>query len=228
MLIQISGNSATVTPYGSLGNVYHTFSVGRGQRGTVRHRAGMRLIIRTLIGAVIGALIALVFACSAARADWASNTYNKADADETDLDALAISEQDDASLIVTCAGKSKIMAIVFHEPRANWQRGDATEVLITSDADDYRQLPLNGNVIGRTVVAVQGKNAAVADADASTTYADETAAIVLMGQAQKSLSITVSGYTRSFSASNFHDAVEPVLRQCGLAWFANDVKEVTD
>jgi hypothetical protein len=228
MLIQISGNSATVTPYGSLGNVYHTVSVGRGQRGTVRHRAGLRVIMRTLIGAVIGALIALVFACSAAMADWASNTYNTADADETDLDALAISEQDDASLIVACAGKSKLLAIVFHEPRANWQRGDATEVLITSDADDYRQLPLNGKVIGRTVVAVQGKNAAVADADASTTYADETAAIVLMGQAQKSLSITVSGYTRSFSASNFHDAVEPVLRQCGLAWFANDVKEVTD
>jgi hypothetical protein len=166
----------------------------------------MRLIMRTLIGAVIGALIALVFACSAARADWASNTYNKADADETDLDALAISEQDDASLIVTCAGKSKILAIVFHEPRANWQRGEAMEVLITSDADDYRQLPLNGNVMGRTVVAVLGKNAAVADAEALTTYA-ETAAIRLMGQAQESLSITVGGYRRSFSASNFHDAV---------------------
>ena len=181
MLVQISGNSATVTPYGSLGNVYHTVSVDRGQRGTVRHRAGLRVIMRTLIGAVIGALIALVFACSAAMADWASNTYNTADADETDLDALAISEQDDASLIVACAGKSKLLAIVFHEPRANWQRGDATEVLITSDADDYRQLPLNGNVIGRTVVAVQGKNAAVADAEALTTYADQTAAIVLMG-----------------------------------------------
>jgi hypothetical protein len=59
-------------------------------------------------------------------------------------------------------------------------------------------------------------------------YADETAAIVFMGQAQKSISITVGGYTRSFSTSNFHDAVEPVLRQCGLAWFGNDVKDVTD
>jgi hypothetical protein len=181
--------------------------------------------MRTLIGAVIGALIAVVFACSAARADWASNTYNTADADETDLDALAISEQDDASLIVTCARKSRLLAIVFHEPRANWQRGEATEVLITSDAGG---LPLNGNVIGRTVIAVRGKNAAVADADALTTYADETAAIGLMGQAQESLSITVGGYSRSFSASNFHDAVEPVLRQCGLAWFGNEVKEVTD
>jgi hypothetical protein len=188
----------------------------------------MRLIMRTLIGAVIGALIALVFACSAARADWASNMYNTADADETDLDALAISEQDGASLIVACAGKSKILAIVFHEPRANWQRGEAMEVLITSDADDYRQLPLNGNVMGRTVVAVQGKNAAVADAEALTTYADQTAAIILMGQAQKSLSISVGGYLRFFSASNFHDAVEPVLRHCGLAWSGNDVKEVTD
>jgi hypothetical protein len=49
-----------------------------------------------------------------------------------------------------------------------------------------------------------------------------------MGQAQKSLTMTAGGYTRSFSASNFHDAVEPVLRQCGLAWFGNDVKAVTD
>src|SRR5215469_1713966 len=231
MLIQISGNSATVTPYGSLGNIHHTAgSVGRGQRGSVRHRAGIRLIMRTLIGAVIGTLIALVFACSLARADWASNTVqdSTADADESDIGALAISEQDDASFIVTCVGKSKRLAIVFHEPHANWQRGEATEILITSDQDDYRQLPLNGSVIGRTVVAVQGKNAAVADADASTTYADETAAIVLMGQAQKSLSISVGGYTRSFSASNFHDAVEPVLRHCGLAWSGNDVKAVTD
>jgi hypothetical protein len=226
MLIQIGENSATVTPYGSLGHVYYTAgSVGRGQRGTTRSRAGVRLIMLTLM---IGTLMALVFACSAARADWASNTFqdNTTDGDESDVDALAISEQDDASLIVTCGGK--LLAIVFHEPRANWQRGEATEVLITSDAGDYRQLPLNGNVIGRTVVAVRGKNPSVADADASTTYADETAAIVLMGQAQKSLSISVGGYARSFSASNFRDAVEPVLRQCGLAWFGNDVKEVTD
>jgi hypothetical protein len=140
--------------------------------------------MRTLIGAVIGTLIALVFACSLARAGWVSNTVHDstADADESDIGALAISEQDDASFIVTCVGKSKRLAIVFHEPHANWQRGEATEILITSDQDDYRQLPLNGSVIGRTVVAVQGKNAAVADADASTTYADETAAIVLMGK----------------------------------------------
>jgi hypothetical protein len=231
MLIKIIENSLTVMPYGSLGNVHHTVaSVGRGQRDTARHRTGVRLIMRTLTGVVIGTLLALVFACSAARADWASNAVqdNTADADESDLDALAINEQDDASLIVTCAGKSKLLAIVFYEPRANWQRGEAMEVLITSDAGDYRQLLLNGNVIGRTVVAMRSKNAAVADADALTTYADGTAAIVLMGQAQKSLSITVGGYTRSFSASNFHDAVEPVLRQCGLAWFGNDVKEVTD
>ena len=144
--------------------------------------------------------MALVFACSAARADWASHTVddNTTDADESDVVALAISEQDDASLFVTCAGKSKLLAIVVHEPRANWQRGEATEVLITSDAGDYKQLPLNGNVVGRTVVAVQGKNAAFADADASTTYA-ETAAIVLMGQAQESLSITVGGYALFFS-----------------------------
>jgi len=231
MLIQISENSATVTPYGSLGNVHQSIgSVGRGQRDIARDRAGVRVIMRTLTAAVIGTLMALVFACSAARADWASHTVdeNTTDADESDVVALAISEQDDASLFVTCAGKSKLLAIVFHEPRANWQWGEATEVLITSDAGDYKQLPLNGNVVGQTVVAVQGKNAAVADADASTTYADETAAIVLMGQAQKSLSITVGGYTRSFSASNFHDAVDPVLRQCGLAWFGSDVKEVTD
>ena len=179
---------------------------------------------------VIGTLMALVFAYSASRADWASNTFqdNTADADESDVDALAISEQDDASLFVTCASKGKLLAIVFHEPHANWQRGEATEVLITSDAGDYAQLPLNGTVIGRTVVAVRGKNAAIADADASTAYADETAAIVLMGQAQKSLSISVGGYTRSFSASNFHEAIEPVLRQCGLAWSGNDVKEVRD
>ena len=102
MLIQISENSATVTPYGSLGDVYHTVSSdGRGQRGTVRHRAGVPLIIRTLIGALIGTLIALTFACSAARADWSSHTVQDytAEGDESDVDALAVGEQDDASLI---------------------------------------------------------------------------------------------------------------------------------
>jgi hypothetical protein len=229
MLIQIGENSATVTPYGSLGDGYYSVgSVSHGQRDTSRYSAEVRLVMRALTAAVIGALMALVFACSAARADWASHTAdeNTADADESDVGALAFSEQDDASLIVACVGKSP--AIVFHEPRANWPRGEAIEVLITSDAGDYRQLPLNGNVTGRTVVAVPGKNVAVADADALTAYSDETAAIVLMGQAQKLISISVGGYTRSFPATNFHDAAEPVLRQCGLAWFGNDVKQVTD
>jgi hypothetical protein len=196
----------------------------------VRHRAGVPLIIRTLIGALIGTLIALTFACSAARADWSSHTVQDytAEGDESDVDALAVGEQDDASLIVTCGGKNKLLTIVFYEPLANWQRGEATEVLITADAGDYKQLPFNGSVIGRTVVAVRGKNTVTADADALTTYADQTAAIALMGQAQESLSISIGGYTRSFSASNFHDAVEPVLRQCGFAWFGNDVKAVTD
>jgi hypothetical protein len=93
--LRIGENLATVTPYGSQGAAYHTVgSVGRGQRGSVHQRAGMRLIMRTLIGAVIGALIALVFGCSAARAEWASNTVhdNMADADESDVDALAICE----------------------------------------------------------------------------------------------------------------------------------------
>jgi hypothetical protein len=231
MLIQISENSAAVTPYGSLGNVHQTVgSVGRGQRDTARHRARVRLIMRTLTEALIGTLIALIFACSAARADWSSHTVQDytGDADESDVDALAISEQDDASLIVTCAGKSKLLAIAFHEPRANWQRGEAIEVLITADAGDYKELPLNGNVVGRTVAAVRGKNVTVADEDGLTTDADRTAAFVLMGRAQESISITAGGYTRSFSASNFHDAVAPVLRQCGLAWFGNEVKEVAD
>jgi hypothetical protein len=74
-------------------------------------------------------------------------------------------------------------------------------------------LGTGASVIGGTVVAMQGKNAAIADADALMTYADETAAIDVMGQAQKSLSITVSGYTRSFSASNFYDPVRRLLRQ---------------
>jgi hypothetical protein len=229
MLIQIGENSASVTPYGSLGDGYYTVgSVGRSRRDTARYRAEVRLVMRALTAAVIGTLMALVFACSAARAGWASYTLhgNTADAAESDVDALALIEQDNASLIVTCVGKSP--AIVFHEPRANWHRGEAMEVLITSDAGDYRRLPLNGNVIGRTVVTVPGKSVAVADADAFTTYAGETAGIVLMGQAQKSISISVGGYTRSFPASNFHDAVEPVLRQCGLAWFGSDVKRVTD
>jgi len=127
-LVQISENSATVTPYGSLGNVHQTVSSdGRGQRDTARHRARVRLIMRALTGAVIGTLIALSFACSAARADWALHTVQDytADADESDVDARAIGEQDDASLIVTCVGKSKLLAIAFHEPRANWQRGEA-------------------------------------------------------------------------------------------------------
>ena len=229
MLIQIGENSAAVTPYGSLGGGYCSVgSVGHSQRDTAHYRAEVRLVMRALTAAVIGTLMALVFACSAARADWASHTVddNTAEADESDVGALAISEQDDASLIVTCVGKSP--AIVFREPRANWHRGEAMEVLITSDAGDYRQLSLNGNVTGRTVVAVSGKNVALADADALPTYTDETAAIVLMGQAQKLISISVGGYTRSFPASNFHDAVEPVLRRCGLAWFGNDVKQATD
>jgi hypothetical protein len=54
-----------------------------------------------------------------------------------------------------------------------------TRNLITSDAGDYSQLPFHGNAVG-------GKNTADADMNALISHADETAAIVLMGQAQKS------------------------------------------
>jgi len=39
MLIQIGENSATVTPYGSLGDVYQTIgSIGRGQRSLFKRK----------------------------------------------------------------------------------------------------------------------------------------------------------------------------------------------
>jgi hypothetical protein len=66
MLIQIGENSATVTPYGSVGDGYYTVgSVGRVQKDTSRYE--VRLVMRALTAAVIGTLMALVFACSAAR-----------------------------------------------------------------------------------------------------------------------------------------------------------------
>ena len=150
MLIQIGENSAAVTPYGSLGGGYCSVgSVGHSQRDTAHYRAEVRLVMRALTAAVIGTLMALVFACSAARADWASFTLhgNTADAAESDVDALAINEQDNASLIVTCVVKKKLLAIALHEPRANWRKGTGMEVLITSDAGDYSKLPFHGNAI---------------------------------------------------------------------------------
>jgi hypothetical protein len=170
----------------------------------------MVLIVQALVRAAIGALIALVFASFVARAaDWAWGVVPDSIADPlVGSVAAAFNEQDGAVLTVACFEKDKRLGIAFHEPRAKWQKDASMQAVITSDRGD--RLPLNGIVMNPAGIAVGGPMG---------NYADISAAIVLMGQAETSLSISAGGYTRSFSVSSFHNALVPVLRQCGLAWF---------
>jgi hypothetical protein len=119
-------------------------------------------------------------------------------------------EQDGADFVVMCdqkAGRALhpdsrgLILNFFHDPRANWQKGQDMDVLTVSDDSNHDNS--KGIVIESTWVMI--KNGA-------------TWELSVIGKAKTWFLISVSSYTRTFPAANMRKAVEPVLGACGDHW----------
>jgi hypothetical protein len=109
-------------------------------------------------------------------------------------------EQDGAALIAICNAERMLLSIGFEEPHASWQRGAPVDVVTIPDGTN--PLPLShGVAIAPTRVIIEN---------------DETWRT--MGQASKSLTISVGDYARIFPIANLRKALEPVLHACGNHW----------
>lgn len=118
------------------------------------------------------------------------------------IDAGAgITMQDDGSLFVLCKDH-KYLGIAFHEPRALWQKGQSADVVLGLD-DGPNLSPWRATATAPATLLIF--DAAIQN-------------IRIMGQAKTSFKVTAGGYTRVFPATNFHEAVQPVLQACGESW----------
>jgi hypothetical protein len=109
-------------------------------------------------------------------------------------------EQDGAGLILICDTNRMLVSIGFEEPHARWQKGAPVEMVTIPDGT-MPLPPSHGIVIGPTRMIVEND-----------------AAWRTMGQARKSVAVTVGDYSRVFPVANLREAVEPVLRACGDHW----------
>jgi len=142
------------------------------------------------------ALPLLLVTSAATGAEWSAWVIP----DSTDAGA-SITMQDDGSSSVLCKDH-KYLGVAFHEPRAPWQKGQSADVVLS--LDDGPNLP------PRHATATTPATLLVFD--------DATQIIRMMGQAKTSFKVTTGGYTRTFLATNLHEAVQPVLQACGEAW----------
>jgi hypothetical protein len=93
--------------------------------------------------------------------------------------------------------KPYLFIVVFHEPGANWQKGESVDLVLR--LDDGPSLPAwHAEVIDSASLGVfDAKN------------------VWMMGKAQRSFSISAGGYERVFPATNFHAVAQPILQACG-------------
>ena len=139
----------------------------------------------------------VLVASAAAGAEWAAWVVpNSTDA------AAGIIMQDDGSLAVLCGEDHKYLGVLFHEPRALWQKGQSADVVLALD-DGPNLPPWRATATGPATLLV---------------VFDATQNIRMMGQAKTFFKVTAGGYTRTIPATNFHEAVQPVLQACGESW----------
>jgi hypothetical protein len=95
------------------------------------------------------------------------------------------------------------MTIFILEPRAKWKQGAEMEVTFRSDDPSVAADIAHGTADAETVVAI--KQSPVVD-------------IWTMGQSKSLFTVSVGGFSQTFSAANIRNATEPVLRACGDSW----------
>jgi hypothetical protein len=116
--------------------------------------------------------------------------------------AAGFKQDSGGTLVVVCDPNSKLLSIIYQEPRAHWDIGASIDVTIKSD--DGTALPTSfGIVLGPTQLVVRNEKAF----DFST-----------MMHSKTYFTVRVDDLARSFPNTNFRNAVEPVLQACSDHW----------
>ncbi len=109
---------------------------------------------------------------------------------------------DGAELSIICNTGNERLTIAFQEPRAKWTAGQGIDVFTLPDSGQQPS-PSGGFVIAPTEVVLKH---------------DPTFDLWTMAQANGSFKLSVGDFARVFPATNFRNAVEPVLKACGDHW----------
>ncbi len=105
-------------------------------------------------------------------------------------------------VIVMCGTKQKLIAIVYHEPRASWKEEETIDI-ITKDGDGVGTGTAHAVAISSTALIVRNES---------------TFDLWTMGNAKRFFTVSAGNYARIYPAANFKRATEPVLRACGDRW----------
>ena len=106
---------------------------------------------------------------------------------------------DGAALLVICDTVKKHLSIAFREPRAKWSTGAGIDVMMLPDSGQQPS-PSHGIITAPTQVILKH---------------DVSFDVWTMEQAKGSFKMSVGDYARGFPATNFTNAVQPVLKACG-------------
>lgn len=154
--------------------------------------------MRTARYCVVALLLALVLAPAAAiSGEW--RTWSAPDQHHV---GASFSDNGGVSLVVTCDTASKHVSIAVNDPKARWPQGQVIDVITLPDSGQEVS-PGHGYVIAPTQFVV--RHQAAFD-------------LWTMGQAKDAFKVSAGDYVRSYPATNFRTAIEPVLQACGERW----------
>jgi hypothetical protein len=114
----------------------------------------------------------------------------------------SFNDGDGGSVVVICDTATKHVSITVQDSAARWPQGQGIDVETLPDTGQ-RLSPSYGYVVAPTELIL--KHQATFD-------------LWTMGQAKSVFRISAGDYVRSYSAANFRNAVEPVLKACGDRW----------
>lgn len=143
---------------------------------------------------VTAALAGLTVALPARAEEWQSGSAPG----QTDVVA-SFKHTDGAALLVICDTVKKSLSIAFSEPRAKWSTGTGIDVMMLPDSGQQPS-PSHGVITAPTQVVLKH---------------DVSFDVWTMEQAKGSFKMSVGDYARVFPATNFTNAVQPVLKACG-------------
>ena len=106
---------------------------------------------------------------------------------------------DGAALQVICDTVKKHLSIALREPRAKWATGSGIDVMTLPDSGQQPS-PSHGIITAPTQVILKH---------------DVSFDVWTMEQAKGSFKMSVGDFARVFPATNFSNAVQPVLKACG-------------
>ena len=143
---------------------------------------------------VAAALAGLIVSSPARAEEWQSGSASG----QNDVVA-SFKHADGAALMVICDTAKKHLSIAYSEPRAKWPTGTGIDVMMLPDSGQQPS-PSHGVITAPTQVILKH---------------DVSFDVWTMEQAKGSFKMSVGDYARVFPATNFTNAVQPVLKACG-------------